>query len=944
MTKKLRLLGLLLFLVYSLGGPHCAAAQTGGLQGVVVDPSGAVVPRATVTLAEGGRKWQTQSSGAGRFAFLNLPPGMYSVSAIAKGFDTLTVGNVAVFAGEVRQITLKLVIPVQKQRVTVEGENPTVGMSPEQNAGATVINGSALDALSDDPEELKSELRALAGSAAGPNGGQIYIDGFEGGQIPSKSDILEIRVNQDPFSAEFDRIGYGRIEIITKPGTQKLHGSVTSYGNSSGMNTANPLIPQQPNYYMWGALGNISGPLGRSATWFFNVNRLDREDQTIINALNPLDTTQRFAEAFPTPTTYLSLGPRIDFALGKNNLMTVREVYYHYEQSGTGVGNLSLPEQASNSLTRYNEIQVGDTYIVSPNFVNETHFAWDHSTYKQTPDSLAPSVTVQGAFTTGGSNGGTEHNRADIFVLQNYSTATAGRQALRFGVRLRAVRDVNTSTAGSNGSYYFNNVAAFEAHTPAQYSATVIRNSLARAVVFDGAVFLQDDWRVRPDFELGLGLRLEGQNRIRDHADWAPRIALAWSPGYRGGAPAKTVIRAGYGWFYDRFLAPTAFNAGSGAPYIMQVIHDNGINEQSYVVTNPSFYDPNNAEPATELAGLSSAIPSYRTIDPHFHAALDMQGGVGVDRQIAKDITANLTYLYTQGVHQYLTNNVTAPAFNAASYTITGSVPAAYNYQFQSGGIYRQHQLIATISARTKRLVVNGTYTLNYARSDTQGVDYFPSDPSDPGLDYGRATFDVRHRLTILGSYTGPWGIVMASMLEAQSGTPYNVTIGNDVTGNNQFNARPTYGVCGAADVVSTRYGCLDTNPAGKNERIVPFDVGTGPANAVVHLRLSKVIGVGPRVEEAGKGLTYKGGGQSVSGQGLSRGGAAIRLNAGAPRRYNLVFAVGVDNLFNMVNLGPPNGVLLSPLFNQSLTLAGAEFASPTPGNRSITLQTTFSF
>ena len=944
MTKKLRFLGLLFFLSFLLGHPPWAAAQTGGLQGVVVDPSGAVVPGAVVTLAEGRQTRQTTSGADGRYLFLHVAPGLYTVEASARGFARLSIPNVAITAGPARELKLSLAIAVQKQQVKVEGQSQTVGLSPEQNAGATVIKGRALDALSDDPDELKSELQALAGPAAGPNGGQIYIDGFEGGQIPPKSDILEIRVNQDPFSAEFDRIGYGRVEIITKPGTQKLHGSFTSYGNSSGLNTANPLIPQQPSYYMWGALGNISGPLTKSATWFFHVSSLNLEDQTIIDALNPQDTTQRFAEAFPTPTTYLSLGPRIDFQLGKNNLITVRDAFYRYTQSGSGVGNFNLPEQASNSTTTFNEVQAGDTILVNPNLVNETHVIWDHTSNQQTPVSLAPTITVQGAFTTGGSNAGTEENHADLFVLQNYSTATAGRHTLRFGVRLRATRDTNYSNADANGSYFFNSVAAYEAGTPAQYYATVVKNPTARAVLFDGALFMQDDWRVRPDFELGMGLRLEGQNRIHDHADWAPRIALAWSPGARSGGPAKTVIRAGYGWFYDRFIAPTAFNSGSGAPYIMQAIHDNGINEQSYVVTNPTFYDPNNPAPASALTGFSAAIPSYRSIDPHFHAALDMQGGLGVDRQLAKNITANITYLYTQGVHQYLTNNVTAPTFDVASYTITGPTPAAYNYQFQSGGFYRQQQLIFTVSANTKHLAINGTYTFNHARSDTQGVGYFPSDPADPGLDYGRAAFDIRHQLTLLDSYTGPWGIVIASLLQAQSGTPYNLTIGNDLTGNNQFNARPAYGVCGAPGVIATQYGCLDTNPAGKNERMMPFDVGAGPANAVLHLRLSKVIGVGPRAGESGKGLTYKGGGNTVSGRGLSGGGASIRLNAAAPRRYNLVFALGVDNLFNMVNLGPPNGVLLSPLFNQSLSLAGAEFSSPTPGNRSIVLQTTFSF
>jgi len=167
-----------------------------------------------------------------------------------------------------------------------------------------------------------------------------------------------------------------------------------------------------------------------------------------------------------------------------------------------------------------------------------------------------------------------------------------------------------------------------------------------------------------------------------------------------------------------------------------------------------------------------------------------------------------------------------------------------------------------------------------------------------------------------------------------------NLTIGNDLTGNNQFNARPTYGVCGAAGVVKTQYGCLDTDPAGKGEAVVPFNLGTGPANAALFLRVSKVIGVGPRIEKAGKGQTYNGNNSSVYSRGLSGGGAAVRLDAAAPRRYNLTFIREVDNAFNTVNYAPPNGVLLSPIFNQSQSLK----FSDGPGNRTIDLQVKFGF
>src|ERR1700749_672012 len=115
-----------------------------------------------------------------------------------------------------------------------------LSVDPAANAGAIVIQGKDLEALSDDPDELQSDLQALAGPSAGPNGGEIYIDGFTGGTLPPKSSIREIRINQNPFSAQYDKLGYGRIEVFTKPGTDEYHGQFYLMGNDSVFNTSNP--------------------------------------------------------------------------------------------------------------------------------------------------------------------------------------------------------------------------------------------------------------------------------------------------------------------------------------------------------------------------------------------------------------------------------------------------------------------------------------------------------------------------------------------------------------------------------------------------------------------------------------------------------------------------------------------------------------------------------
>src|SRR6202043_708816 len=172
-----------------------------------------------------------------------------------------TASNIAVKPGQVQTLKIALSLEEQKLEIHVEDCPTQLDENPENNAGAIILKDKDLEALSDDPDELQEELQALAGPSAGPNGGQIYIDGFTGGQLPPKSSIREIRINQNPFSAEYDKLGYGRIEIFTKPGTDKFHGQFMVNGNESAFNSSDPFAGPEPGYYTVQYNGNIGGPI-----------------------------------------------------------------------------------------------------------------------------------------------------------------------------------------------------------------------------------------------------------------------------------------------------------------------------------------------------------------------------------------------------------------------------------------------------------------------------------------------------------------------------------------------------------------------------------------------------------------------------------------------------------------------------------------------------------
>jgi opacity protein-like surface antigen len=172
---------------------------------------------------------------------------------------------------------------------------------------------------------------------------------------------------------------------------------------------------------------------------------------------------------------------------------------------------------------------------------------------------------------------------------------------------------------------------------------------------------------VNPNITFSYGLRWESQNRINAKDDWAPRLSLAYALRGNSQGRSKTVLRAGYGWFYQRFTVPTSFSSSQGTPYIIQAIHDDFVplgssevsNQQGFTVDNPDLYNPK--QPVSDLPDSADAVaPTGFSVDSHFHAANDMQGGVGIDQQLSRHMTGNVTYLYSRGAHVYLTNNVSA--------------------------------------------------------------------------------------------------------------------------------------------------------------------------------------------------------------------------------------------------------------------------------------------
>lgn len=958
-----------------------AAQSTGTLRGLVSDPSGAVVPGATVAILQsGGPTRSAKTNSNGTYEISNLPPGKYTVTANAQGFNVFVQNDVEVNGGQVSQFNIPLEIQVEQQKVNVEEETPQVQVSPESNASAVVLTGKDLEALPDDPDELQADLEALAGPSAGPNGGQLYIDGFTAGQLPPKSSIREIRINQNPFSAEYDKLGYGRIEIFTKPGTDKFHGQFSIVGNDSAFNSRNPFLgaAEQSPYDSVIYMGNVGGPINKKASFFLDVQRRNIDEIAVVDAQD-----LGLQESEPNPRTRTNLSPRIDYQLTPNNSITARYQYYRDTWRNDGVGGQVLPEAGYDTFSTEHTVQITDTQVIGAKMINETRFQYLHDDSNQNPVNTplqtlpsgfttGASISVLGSFTGGRAASGVQMDQQDHYELQNYTSIAQGKHFIKFGGRLRVAHEASTSGAGFNGAFTFPTIDAYDAAVQAlesggtpsgatQFAVDVSPSGTVPTVsttVADAGLYVQDDWKVRPTFTVSAGLRFETQNAIHDHADWAPRIGFAWGIGGGGKSAPKTVLRGGFGLFYDRF----------GQGLVVNADRLNGFTQQQYTVSteqcNPScpinFFPT--VPPVSQLP--PQTVSSVYQIAPDLHSPYIIQSAFSLERQITKFANGTLTYLNSRGVHQLMSFIPNAPDVPAYPY-YSGSTPSQYTFQYASIGNFRQNQLIASFNVQAgAKVSLHGFYSLNYANSDPIGSSSggsfstnFASDQHDIALDYGRAAFAIRNRVFFGGSVALPRGFRLSPFLVFNSGSPYNVTAGQDLAGDLQFNVRPAFAPNPTGACVSPLSACHYTVP-GTPYTPIPINYLTGPDLFTLNLRLAKTFGFGPEIKSANGAqsggspsghnpVAHAGGGGGGGGVGFGgRGpGGPGGMFGAAPtgRRYNLTLSVNARNALNDVNAGTPIGVIASQDFGRSVSLAGGPFSSAA-ANRKIELQAMFSF
>jgi hypothetical protein len=880
--------GVIVALLFALGGLSFAQEPL-TLSGRVSDETGGVLAGAAVQVTNtAGFKKAAVSDKDGVYKVRGLPPGTYIVSVEKTSFSPWANGAVEVKAGTENVLDVQMQVSLS-ETVTVEEDTGRLTLDSASSPGAIVLKQEDIENLPDDPDELAEVLQALAGPASGPNGGQFFIDGFSGGRLPAKSSIREIRMNNNPFSAEFERMGLGgRIEILTRAGTDKMRGDVSFNFNDDMLNARNPFAPARPPYQRREWRASLSGPIvPKKASFSFSAERSDVDENDIVNAtvLDPSLNIVTFNQTMVAGSSRTEVNPRLDFAINPNHTLVARYEYGRNDRINAGVGDFSLPSRAYDSAGTDHQLQITETAVIRGKVINEVRFQLTREEREQLGDNTIPTLSVAEAFVGGGPQVGRSFNHQTGWELGNTTSWTHHKHAFRAGVRVRGVDvdDVSRNNFGGSitfaggvapvldandeivrdafGNPVLDTITTIERYrrtllfTERGLSAEEVRRRGGGATQLringgdpealvdqlDFGVFMQDDWRVSNNLTLSLGLRYENQTNIHSPLNLAPRLGFAWAPPNKNKqAQPKTVVRGGAGVFYERFSQGLTLDANRA----------NGSTQQQYVITNPAVldlmrfsYDAVTGVPSADTLTEFSVPQAVRVVSPEVEAPYRLQGSISVDRQLPAGLRASVGFVGTLTRRELRSRNINAPL-------PSGERPLGNNttvYQYESTGRASQKQLFFSLNRAGRKIMVYGNYSLTWAYSDTDGAGTFPADQYDLSDEWGRASFAARHTAFIGGNVTLPWGIRVGPRAFIRSGSPFNITTGRDNNGDTMFTDRPAF----ATDpdkpgVVQTKWGLLDPNPT-PGQKIIPRNHGTGPGSFNVGLNVSKTIGFGGR-------------------------------------------------------------------------------------------------
>jgi len=770
--KSLIFTCVLLLLSLPSGG---AFAQTVGpgvaVTGVVLDQTGAVLPGAAVDLAdaEGAVVRSTTTDGRGEFHFDAVPAGQYDLRAAFTGFkDRSTRMRVGARAPGPQRLVLSLTDV--RQEITVGSGGAEVGANASNNLDAVGLDREALDSLPVlDQDVIATMSRFLDSGSIGSGGPTIVVNGMEVSALRvSASAIQQIKINQDPYSAEYARPGRGRIEILTKPGGQEYEGEGNLVLRDARFDARNAFALKQPPEQKRIFEGVFGGPVGHRGKTSFVLSANDNSDdqRAEVFAIGPAGPIRDIA---PQQRREALVSLSINHQVSDKTMISVRPTYEYEQNQNRGVGGTTLASAGTTFTHHEQQVTYTQQTTLRQSLLNQFQILFGHEREPTLSASQARGIVVAGAFTSGG--------QGDLVLTEVHTQMTEslvwikGHHQVQTGFQLPDwSRRGFFDRTNFNGTYYFSGLDTYAAGLPYSFVQQQGNGDLAFLEKQVGT-YVKDDWQVRPGLSASMGVRYDWQNYFHDSNNFAPRGSIAFAPGNS----KANVIRAGLGLFNDR----------SGPAVIADLLHTRQGKLVRYVISNPAY-----PEPFPSGVAVASQPPSIVQLARDVQIPQTVQYSVAIDHQLRKTLTLSIGYTGTRGYHLLRSRDINAPT--PPFYTSRPNPAYGAVREIESDGRQSTRSLQVTLRGRTGRWFNGQTqYTWSRAYNDTNGLNSYPANDNDLTGEWSRADFDRAHRLLLLGGVNPGHFVAVGVGLTLNSAGPYTETLGGDIYGNGRGRARP---------------------------------------------------------------------------------------------------------------------------------------------------------
>ncbi|HKT79480.1 MAG TPA: TonB-dependent receptor [Vicinamibacterales bacterium] len=888
-------LKLLVVAILAVFVPRADAQDTvsyASVSGRVTDPSGAVIVGAQVTArqTETNLTASAVSDAEGRFRLTYLRLGPYEIVVHADGFAPF-VQQLRLSVGSALELPVTLAIGPMQETVAVTASAVVLEAARSQIAGtvnqeeiktlplngrnfqdiALLVPGVAPPNLGSASTQLFSETSAVAGSGLSISSqrnlsNNFIVDGLSAnddaaalaGTSVGVDALDQFQVVTSGGQAELGRALGGYVNIVTRSGSNTPHGSAYGFFRDDSLNADNPLLIQTVpdgdlkklpmNQQQFGA--SAGGPIVKDRAFYFtNVEERTLDQAGLVTILqdNVAAINAQLEKAgyqgpkvttgtYPNPVDTTTLIAKVDHRFSDADLFTVRYNLYRADsRNARGAGQLNAPSASAGLDSIDHGIAFGNVATLSSRTIHETRGQFVYSDLKAlSSDLVGPQVSIAGVATFGTLSSSPQTRLNKMFQVVDNLTHQAGEHSFKTGVDFLYNNATIAFPRSFRGSYSFADMPSFLGG--GYNSSNGFTQTFGNPVVAQGnsnvGMYIQDEWKIRPNMTINAGLRYDLQflKTIETDTDnLSPRLGVAWVP-FDG---RQTVIRGSAGVFYDRVPLRALANALLSAGNTTDL---NAINQYSVGL------GPTQTGAPVFPQILNAPVPlvtlfNFTTMDPHLQNAQSRQASVEVEQQLGSRYSLSAGYQYLAGRHLLMSINQNVPTC-ATSGNNNGCRPNqsyANNSQYSGAGSSTYHGVHVTFAQRpTSWGSYRVSYTLSKSMNDV-GEFFFsgPLDPADLSKDWARSDDDQRHRLVVTGSLqsstapaTSAWerishGFVLSANLQAYSEAPYNVTTGTQTIQGTS--ARP---------MMDGEY--IDRN------------AGVGSAFFTLGLRLSRSFNVGP--------------------------------------------------------------------------------------------------